>query len=759
MRIKISAVATAAICLCRFAFGNQADDTTITITGHTPGSTPFLSQVSLNASDTSVIKSIQFTILPKPGSVTRPLSATYSNAYLTDRGDLLPATGVIYLPVYGLYSNYSNTVNLTYYFLDGSMKTQSTSIATDVWPDLCLYNSPTVLQARTTTTDLSYDYIFIRGFCAYLASAIIDTDGALRWTAAISTPGAYPSGFFDNAVYFCSGTSIYRIDLDGTMSTIGDYASLGVTNFNHNMDRGKSGFIVEADTTQHVESVFMEIDLAGNVLKTWTMADIISAAMIAGGDDPSQFVSPYPTDWFHTNAVVYNQADDSLLVSSRENFVICLDYETNAIKWILGDPTKQWHQFPSLAQYALDLAPGSLAPIGQHGLSLAFDQKLLLFDNGLDSLHHVPAGENRNYASPRKYSLDLENSLATEIWNYERDQSIYSPICSSIYEDSPFNYLIDYADVNGLIAQDQYAQLLGLDAAGEQVFLYQYPTPSSCGTAYNAFQVHFENTSFPTIQSRPLNLSTRGLIATGEDSLIGGFIVTGTDPKTVVLRALGPSLGNAGVPDPAADPIFTLFDSSGAMIASNDDWQSDPGADEISANGLAPQDSAEAATIQTLAPGAYTFVAVPKNDTSAGIGLVEAYDLSPLANSELANISTRGAVGTGDNVLIAGFIVGQVDPTTVVIRALGPSLVSKGISAPLSDPYLTVYDANGEALATNDNWQDDYSAQQITDRAVAPTNDLEAATILHLVPGAYTAIVSGNNGSTGVALVEFYSLN
>ncbi|HJU10996.1 MAG TPA: aryl-sulfate sulfotransferase, partial [Candidatus Binataceae bacterium] len=755
MRIKTSVVVLNLLCtcLCRLAFGTQADDTTITILGATGGSSPFLSQVSLTASDTSVIKSIQFTISPKPGSVTRPLSATYSNAYLTDRGDLLPGTGEIFLPVYGLYSGFTNTVNLTYYFLDGSKKGDSTTITTDVFADPCGYNSPTVLQARTTTTDLSYDYIFVHGLCYGYSPAIIDSDGALRWMAPVSADQAFPSGFFDNAIYFASGTSLYRIDLDGTMTSFGDYyPKLNVIDFNHNMDRGKSGIILDSNTTQDALCVFTEIDFAGNVLKTWDMADIISAAMIAGGDDPSQFVTPYPYDWFHGNAAVYNRADDSLIVSSRENFVICIDYDTGAIKWILGDPTKQWHQFASLAKYALDATPGTLYPIGQHGVSVAFDQKLLLFDNGLNSQHHDPPGENRDYSSPRKYSLDLENKLATEIWNYERDQSIYSGICGSIYEDSPLNYLITYS-----VVDTRYAQLLGLDAAGEQVFLYQYPT-TSCSAAYNASQLHLENTSFPTIQSRPLNVSTRGSIAAGENSLIGGFIISGTDPKTVVLRALGPSLADAGVPEPATDPSLTLFDSSGVMVTSNDDWESDPGADQIRANGLGPQDPAEAATIQTLAPGAYSFVCTQK-DATPGIGLVEAYDLSPLANSTLANISTRGTVGTGDNVLIAGFIVGQVEKDTVVIRGLGPSLASSGIAAPLSDPFLTVYDGNGEVLATNDNWGGDYSAQQMTDRGLAPVDEMEAATILHLAPGAYSAILSGSSGSTGVGLIEIYSLN
>jgi hypothetical protein len=266
-----------------------------------------------------------------------------------------------------------------------------------------------------------------------------------------------------------------------------------------------------------------------------------------------------------------------------------------------------------------------------------------------------------------------------------------------------------------------------------------------------------ENTSFPTVEPRALNVSTRGLIGSDEDSLIGGFIVTGTDSQTVVMRALGPSLTTAGVSDPVADPVLTLFDSSGAAIASNDNWESDPGSAQITAQGLAPSDPAEAATIQVLTPGAYTFVVTGKGGTP-GLGLVEAYDLSPSSDSKLANISTRGSVGTGDNVLISGFIVGDVASATVVVRAIGPSLASSGLSNPLADPVLTVFDSNGGSLGSNDNWQDDISAPVIQDRGLAPTDDAESATLLNLPAGAYTTVVSGVDDGTGTGLVEAYNL-
>ena len=185
-------------------------------------------------------------------------------------------------------------------------------------------------------------------------------------------------------------------------------AAMELVNFHHNIDPGKTGILLEADTTSFYESVIMEVDFSGNVLKTWNLANIISAAMRAGGDDPSQFVYPTPTDWFHNNAATYNRADDSLIVSSRENFVICIDYETRAIKWILGDPTKKWYQFPSLRRFALTLAPGSLPPIGQHAVSITHDQDLLLLDNGFPSAFQSH-GETHALFQPAKVSLGFEH--------------------------------------------------------------------------------------------------------------------------------------------------------------------------------------------------------------------------------------------------------------------------------------------------------------------------------------------------------------
>ena len=212
-----------------------------------------------------------------------------------------------------------------------------------------------------------------------------------------------------------------------------------------------------------------------------------------------------------------------------------------------------------------------------------------------------------------------------------------------------------------------------------------------------------------------------------------------------MLRALGPSLSGFGLSDVLRDPVLSVYDSSGTLIATNDNWQSDPNHFVVESNGLTPPNLSESANARTLAPGAYTVI-VRGKDVTPGIGLVELYDLSPLSNSKLRNMSTRGSVGTGDNVLISGFIIGDVGSATVVVRALGPSLASYGVSGVLSDPTLTIYDSSGSVIASNDNWQDDVNCDYVQKNGLTPPNALESALVLHLPAGKYTAVVRGANG-------------
>jgi hypothetical protein len=251
------------------------------------------------------------------------------------------------------------------------------------------------------------------------------------------------------------------------------------------------------------------------------------------------------------------------------------------------------------------------------------------------------------------------------------------------------------------------------------------------------------------------NISTRGLVQTGDQVMIGGFVIGGTAPKQVLIRAIGPSLASSNVAGPMQDPILSLHDASGE-IASNDDWQSASNSGQIPAN-LQPQDMRESAILIPLQPGQYTGIVSGKGGTT-GVALVEVYDLDPNSGSKLANISTRGFVGTGDNVMIGGFFGGASNGTgQVLIRAIGPSLSGSGVANPLSDPVLGLFNANGQRINSNDNWKDNEQAE-IMATGLVPMNDFDSAILTTLTSGPYTAIVSDKNGGTGVALVEVFAV-
>ena len=450
------------------------------------GPTPFISFAKVSVTDASTVRYAEFQIQPKTGSETRPIDVRYASSWLKKRGYIKGHNHKIPVPVFGLYAGRKNRVTLTVGFKDGTSRTSTLSIATPSY-DGGTYSNPTVVQPRLPGTTLSYDFIMLKSYSDPTTPIILDSDAEIRWVGTAGV-GVQPSILFNNAFYLASGTSLLRTDFDGTTTTVADYSRLGVTGFHHNIDPGRDGMILDADTVQWTESVNYEVDTAGNVLRSWNLGDIISAAMTAGGDNPSLFVHGAPIDWFHNNATTYRSSDNSLIVSSRENFVIALDYDTDAIKWILGDPTKLWYSFSSLRQFALALGPDTLPPIGQHALSISADQ-LLLFDDGAASSYQQPPGETRTYSAPRKYQIDLAAFQATETWHYLPSPSVYSPYCSSVYEDAPDNYLIDYTLGGPYI----FTGLVGLDAQGNVAFNYQYNELDFCGTAWNAIQIHWEN--------------------------------------------------------------------------------------------------------------------------------------------------------------------------------------------------------------------------------------------------------------------------
>ncbi len=471
----------------------------ITITGQTAGPRPFIELVSATTGSEQ-IASVNFTVLPMSGSYTRPISATYSAAYLTANNYL--SSNSVTVPVFGLYAGYANTVILTFTFTDGTTAATTASITTATYTDPCnsLNNRISFVNNRKSTSALSFDYFLLKNYCSSDTPVVLDTDGNVRW-ASDTGHTVFSSTFFQNNIYESdAATGINRVTLAGVITKIGDYGSAdNLTSTNHhNIDPGRTGMVVDVNTTTQTESNDIEIAADGTLLNTWNLADIISQAMKAGGDDPSGFVFPVGNDWFHNNATTYDPVHNWLIVSSRENFVIAVDYDPPAdgsvrkIHWILGDTTKHWAQYPSLRAFALTLSAHTQPPIGQHGVAIDAEGELRLFDDGYYSLFQKPPGVNRKYSAGRAYVIDPVAMTATENVDFGGMGKKQSQICGSFYEDASKNNLFDYsAELNGTQAEIQ-----GLGPKASVVFDLIVPDKNKCGGGWNALPIHWENLQF-----------------------------------------------------------------------------------------------------------------------------------------------------------------------------------------------------------------------------------------------------------------------
>ena len=267
--------------------------------------------------------------------------------------------------------------------------------------------------------------------------------------------------------------------------------------------------------------------------------------------------------------------------------------------------------------------------------------------------------------------------------------------------------------------------------------------------------------SYPDLSTKLLNISTRGFVGSGDEVMIAGFIVDGQVAKQLVLRGLGPSLTQEGVVGAMSDPNLTLMDANGTQLAFDNDYGDIPAADQgtLVGFGLTPTDSRESALVASLPIGNYTAIL---QGTTNGAGLVEIYDISGTRTSRFVNMSTRAQVEAGDNgALIGGFIVGAPagaasSPQTVLIRAIGPSLSAFGVLGALADPTIDFYQGS-QLILSNDNWKSDNQAA-IEATGIPATNDKEAAILVTLDPGSYTAVIRGKNNTTGVALVDVYQM-
>jgi Matrixin len=324
----------------------------------------------------------------------------------------------------------------------------------------------------------------------------------------------------------------------------------------------------------------------------------------------------------------------------------------------------------------------------------------------LHEFGHVVGLDHPDQASPKQTVMAIMNSIVSDIDNLQQDDINGA---KSIYDSGP-------------------------------AFLNSVPAPNL------------------------VNLSTRAVVGLGENAVIGGFIIQGSQPATVILRGIGNSLPAFGITTALKDPVIELHSTNGGtdvILATSDDWIDDSWAGTIASYHLDPSNSQESAILATLNPGTYTVVVRSFDNGDGdltGTAVVELYDLHT-TGGRAGNISTRGQVQSGDQLLIGGFIVGGTQAKPIVVRALGPSLGAAGITNPLGDPAVELRDASGAVLASNDNWGSSPNAAQIQSENLAPSNPSESAFQVTLNPGSYTAIVRGANGTTGVGLVEIYDLS
>ncbi|MEL1219224.1 aryl-sulfate sulfotransferase [Aeromonas hydrophila] len=458
----------------------------------------FISALDLTGLDTSKIKNISFNIKTKEGNHAKSVSATYDWNYLSNNSLYDTTNNRIQIPIFGLYSNYLNELTINIQFTDNSTYSFKKTIATAAYVDSIGIYDDVGISTKPSATP-TYSYFYLKG--SKKSPIIMDIDGEVRWDVNIIKISA-SSTFIDNS--FLIGNSknkkIESINLYGRSSSLNIEGSVMGSDayFHHNIDPGKQGILIELDGTidgaLKIESFLSEIDSSGKVIKEWDLGKIFSEYMLQEGDDPSNFVRD-GVDWFHMNAATYDPADDTLVISSRENFVVKLDYATGKLIWLLGDESKHWYSYPSLQKIALSLSSGQ-TPIGQHAVSMTKDGKLMLFNNGRRSFNNpvgTPAGIDLATSQTAIFAIDNQNKTVQVAWSF--DDGIYSDICSSIYEDKlavQGDFLINYA------AADNRTRVViqGINKDKQKLFEFTYPSPTPCATSWNAIQIPLENIHF-----------------------------------------------------------------------------------------------------------------------------------------------------------------------------------------------------------------------------------------------------------------------
>lgn len=458
-------------------------------------SSVFISSLRIDV-DPTVLDEISFTIEPRSGAVADPVYVSRSV------DELARSDSEITLPVFGLYEDFINTVHLEFLYVDGSSGFLTTELTVDPYEGNPI--QPTVNVSATVGDKPSFSFFYLK---SRFGLHILDIDGFVRWAA--NTPLDSNSSIYDDGQFIVFvGNEMFELGLSGEVN-VTELTQQGLSNIqaHHDVDRGKFGYLVEIDADKEgrseriIESILLEIDESGTTINEWDYGVIFRNLIEAEGYDSSNFVRD-GADWFHMNSAIYDSSDNSIIASSRENFVVKIDYDTREVLWLLGDETKHWFvNYPPLQ--ALSLSSPDVKPIGQHALSIV-EGDLMLFNNGqfsFQSPEGEPRGELLTSSPASRYRIDPEVMEAEVVWNY--DPAIYSDICSSVFRDPSSDtgdYLVHYAAVDRLDTSEPpkptRTLIRGVNEDGVMLFELQLPT-RFCQTAW---------------QSRPLPQLSSGVL-------------------------------------------------------------------------------------------------------------------------------------------------------------------------------------------------------------------------------------------------------
>ena len=467
------------------------------------GASVFIKHLLIANIDISDISHVAYTIRPQPNATAAPMHVRYGFQSLLDKHYYDAAAKSLNLPVFGLYSDYLNQVELVINYVNGSSIKRVVNIQTGVFVDpneiydrFIIHKAPVLSNPESIP---SFSYFYLKSY--WEAPVVMDIDGQVRWfnEGLRGVSSIYHDGKFVAGV----NSSVIHYHFDGSID-IYELTNGGITgvDFHHNLDAGPVGILAELDGIVNgvtkIESYMVEMTPEGEIIKEWDFGEIFTAYMLDVGESQANidnFVRD-GVDWCHQNATTYNPADNSLIISCREDFIFKIDYETGALQWVLGDETKHWFvNYPSLRAIALQLTSGK-PPIGQHALSITDDGGILLFNNGTNSFRNpdgTPSGINHPTSTPSKYRIDEANLVAEEIWYYE--DSIVSSFCSSVYQDLGGDMLINYsraADGDKNIVRIIDTEN-GEDSIGDEDILLDIEMSNAgCNTAWNATLIPFE---------------------------------------------------------------------------------------------------------------------------------------------------------------------------------------------------------------------------------------------------------------------------